>query len=160
MTCNNQTLNVTDNHTIVHEPSSQNRAGELYYWTIVSFCLCIIGSFNNILVLLVTWPRAGGSKVGLHMLILHFIAINLFMCLINHPIRTIMVVANQHGHRAPDGVCPFADFFFGIGWFALSWADAGLAINRVLALYVPHQHREWASTRSAMISKYQVSRDF
>ncbi|OQV12182.1 hypothetical protein BV898_13524 [Hypsibius exemplaris] len=142
-----QSANNSNNLTASLQQLSEARAVELHAWIIVAFSICFIGLFNNVLVLLVTWPRPGRRKpVGLHMVIFHFIAINLFMCLVNHHVRSGFVAAKTYGHiLIPDSVCRYVHVFYNVGWIALSWAEAALAVNRIIAIFFPHQYREWTS---------------
>ncbi|OQV12180.1 hypothetical protein BV898_13522 [Hypsibius exemplaris] len=142
----NALVNRSNNTTTKLDLVPEIRTAELQAWMVVAFTLCIIGSFNNIVVLLITFPRSGRCKVaGLHTLIFHFICINLFLCLVDHPIRSGFVTAKYHGHIIQDSVCRYVHVFYNVGWIALSWADAALAVNRIIAMFFPHKYREWSS---------------
>ncbi|OWA55146.1 hypothetical protein BV898_19533, partial [Hypsibius exemplaris] len=77
---------------------------ELSAWIIVTAMVTFIGVINNIMVLIVTWPRASTTS-GVTILIFHYVATNLFMNLINIPIGIFLIQARRDGHSIPANIC-------------------------------------------------------
>ncbi|OQV22585.1 hypothetical protein BV898_03410 [Hypsibius exemplaris] len=115
------------------------RQTELIAWGTVTLSLSFLGAVNNLLVLLVTWPGAG-SKFGLNLLIFHFVAVNLFMCLMGIPISVILILLKRDGYFIPPNICNFFQAVYGLGATLVNWSDSMLAVNRCLALFVPHHY--------------------
>jgi hypothetical protein len=117
---------------------------ELLTWVIFTAIISFVGAFNNILVLLVTWPRNRGTS-GLNLLIFHFVSVNLFMCFINIPVSVLMVEGHRAGYVVPSSICNYIQAIYNIVSGVTNWADASLAINRCIALFFPHNYRMWST---------------
>ncbi|OQV22584.1 hypothetical protein BV898_03409 [Hypsibius exemplaris] len=134
------------------------RQTELIAWGTVTLSLSFLGAVNNLLVLLVTWPDAG-SKFGLNLLIFHFVAVNLFMCLMGIPISVILILLKRDGYFIPPNICNFFQAVYGLGATLVNWSDSMLAVNRCLALFIPHHYRSLtnkAATLAVLIFMWAI----
>lgn len=119
---------------------------EVLAWVVVTGVVCFLGCFNNIVMLLATWPgKKTGNKSGLNLLVFNFIAANLLSCLVNIPAKIIMVQAKQSGTVIGVGVCGYVNTVHVVGWVAVNAADATLAFNRCVALFFPYSYRAWST---------------
>jgi 7 transmembrane receptor (rhodopsin family) len=115
---------------------------ELLAWIIITAVITFIGGFNNVLAVLVTWPRPNVQS-NFNLLLFHFAIINLFMCLVNVPIHVFMILAKQSGYVVSSSVCKYLHVFHATGIGLVNWADAGLALSRCIALILPHHYKTW-----------------
>ena len=119
---------------------SQAERTELQAWGITTPILSFFGAFNNILVLMVTYPQSG-AKSGLNLLIFHFVAVNLWMCMVNVPVSVFFILAKRDGYFIPPNLCSYFQAIYGLGATLVNWTDSALAVNRCIALFLPHQYK-------------------
>ena len=120
---------------------------ELAVWLTVTFVVSFIGACASLGVLLVTWPKRHGSA-GVNLLIFHFMVVDLIVCLIIFPMSIGMVAATTSSVREityPASICQFFHLIFLMGGGVINWADTGIALNRCIALCMPHRYRTWAT---------------
>ncbi|OQV15756.1 hypothetical protein BV898_10093 [Hypsibius exemplaris] len=138
---------------------SPTDTAEFTVWIVVTIIVGLGGSFTNFSLLLIAWPRRGGRKSGLNFQLLHFIAINLIICLINIPLSVIIVTLKHKSiyPLRPD-VCDFVYPPYLVGNVLVYWCDAGLTVNRCIALCFPYRYRKWSSpaVNLAMIAGYWI----
>lgn len=73
---------------------SPSKYRELVAWMTATLLLCYFGALANLLVLWVTWPMrrpAARNSSGVSLLIFHFTAANLIMCVPNNVIMVVMI---------------------------------------------------------------------
>jgi len=87
---------VYQNATLVRPPISRQKQ-EVQAWVFVTSSISVFLFFNNFLGLIVTWPKSS-KEGGVIFLICQFVAVNLFMFLINIPISVVMVETTGSGH--------------------------------------------------------------
>ncbi|OQV22586.1 hypothetical protein BV898_03411 [Hypsibius exemplaris] len=140
------------NHTAIYNSSSfpsfpklaKAKQAELLAWICVTLIISLVGAFNNIVVLMATIPKRG-AKSGLVFLIFHFISVNLFMCLIAIPVSIVLILVKRAGIPLRPDSCIYFQAFYSTGAIVVKWADAGLALNRCVALFLPHRYKGWTT---------------
>ncbi|OQV17616.1 hypothetical protein BV898_08241 [Hypsibius exemplaris] len=128
---------------------SKRKQTELTAWMTVTLCVSFTGACFNVLALYAAVPKKG-VKLGLAILLYHFLSINLFMCLIAVPSSVFITIAKQHGQRIPPDTCLYFLALYSTVANVVKWSDAGLALNRCIALYYPHSYKAW-TTRTATL---------
>ncbi|OWA53942.1 hypothetical protein BV898_18366 [Hypsibius exemplaris] len=126
-------------------PLSRAKQTELTAWIATTLTISFVGALNNILTLRVTRSAKLG-KAGVNLLIFHFVAINLLMCLVTLPIAIFIMLAKRDGWFLPMTTCGYFNALFTTNLSVINWSDAGLALNRLVALYLPHRYKAWSST--------------
>ena len=147
-------LNITENSFPGISPA---KAVELIAWIATTLAISFLGSISNVIVLVVTWPKSV-RKSGFNLQIFHFVAANLFMCLLGIPISVYLVMVKRHGYHIPLDICNYIYPPLVTVNAVVNWSDVGLALNRVVALCAPHKYRAWSSKRGnvAMIASYWI----
>ncbi|OWA53947.1 hypothetical protein BV898_18371 [Hypsibius exemplaris] len=121
---------------------------ELSAWIATTLIISFFGVLNNILTLRVIWS-VKLRKPGVSLLIFHFVAVNLLMCLVTLPTAILVVMGKRDGWFMIAGnSCSYFAVLYTINVSVVNWSDAGLAANRLVALYLPHRYRAW--TRPAV----------
>ncbi|OWA53944.1 hypothetical protein BV898_18368 [Hypsibius exemplaris] len=123
---------------------SAEKQTELTALASITLTISYIGVLSNILTLRVTWSTNLG-KAGVSLLIFHFVAINLMECLVTLPTAIFIMLAKRDGRFIPDLACPYFTTFYMINVSVVNWSDAGLALNRFIALYFPHRYKAFTS---------------
>ena len=115
-------------------------ATKLLSWIVTTCLVCFVGTLANVLAILAIWPRQPFTS-GLNFLIFHFLAVNLFMCLVNIPICIGMIAARQSGYIISPISCNYVQPLYTIFYWLANWFEAGLAVNRYIALFFPHSYK-------------------
>ena len=123
---------------------SNGQRSQLLAWTAVTVTISSFGVFTNILVLLITWPKATRTS-RLNLLIFHYIAVNFIMCLLGMPTLAFELLAILHGHAIPSTLCRFTMAIYTVLSQVINWCDATLAINRCIAMFLPHNYQRLTS---------------
>ena len=135
----------------VSRPSlSPIESEELSAWIAITLTISAIGSVANITVLIATWPKRS-AKSALNLQIFHFVFLNLIICLITVPASVSLVVAKLYGYPVWPHSCNYLYLPYMVFPTLVNWCDAGLAVNRVIALYFPLKYRAWNSKRVSII---------
>ncbi|OQV23364.1 hypothetical protein BV898_02810 [Hypsibius exemplaris] len=127
---------------------SHAKQTELTAWIGTSLTISSLGVFNNLLILRVMWLEKH-SKSGLNLLLLHFTAVNVLVCLASFLVPFSFVLVRRNGWPITGAPCQYIHTIATINVFVINWSDAGLAANRVVALYRPHCYKAW--TRKPVI---------
>ena len=125
---------------------SSAKTAELTAWMATTLTISLLGSVNS-LALIVTLCSRHNRKSGFNLQITHFAILNLFMCLAGVPSSVFLVMAKRDGYFIRPGICDFLHPPAIVGSTLVNWADAGLAVNRCIALYFPHKYRAWSRSR-------------
>ena len=125
---------------------SQSEKTNLLVWVIVTLTISLFGAINNLLILIITWPKASRPS-SLNMLIFHFITVGLVVCLLSYPLICLEVLAVIYGHEIPASLCRFTLSTYTILVKVINWSDAAIALNRCIAFYFPHHYKQWSSNR-------------
>ncbi|OWA53948.1 hypothetical protein BV898_18372 [Hypsibius exemplaris] len=125
-------------------PLSRAKQTELTALVAITLTISLIGVLNNFLTLRVTWSAKLG-KAGVSLLIFHFVFTNLLMCLVTLPAASFIVLAKRDGWFIAGNTCRFYTTLYSINVSVVNWSDAGLALNRFVALYLPHRYKAWTS---------------
>ncbi|OWA53941.1 hypothetical protein BV898_18365 [Hypsibius exemplaris] len=142
-------MNHSSNNTSTTTPfpaASSSKQKELSAWIGTTLGISMLGIINNLLILRVAWPSKF-KKSGVSLLIFHFVAVNLFMCLVIVPVGVVIVLAKRDGRWLADNSCHFVHTLWTAVGTVVNWSDVGLAANRFIALYFPHGYKAWTSTR-------------
>ncbi|OQV13701.1 hypothetical protein BV898_12095 [Hypsibius exemplaris] len=123
---------------------SQRKQQELTAWLATTLTISFIGVANNLLLLRIIWP-AKIRKLGVGLLIVHFVVLNLLMCLVTFPVEFFIVLAKRDGWPIAGTACYYVQTMYTINASVVNWSDTGLAVNRVVALYYPHRYRTWST---------------
>ncbi|OWA53645.1 hypothetical protein BV898_18066 [Hypsibius exemplaris] len=118
---------------------------EVIAWIAATLSICVVGIFTNVLLLRVMWS-AKLQRSGVSFLLFHFVAVNLLMCLITVPAAIFLVVVKRDGWQIPSNICYYITTINTINMTVVNWSDAGLALNRFVALYFPHSYKAWSAT--------------
>ncbi|OWA53644.1 hypothetical protein BV898_18065 [Hypsibius exemplaris] len=123
---------------------------ELTAWIAITLTVCVVGIFTNVLLLRVMWS-AELQRSGVSFLLFHFVAVNLLMCIVTTPIAVILVLVKRDGWHIPSNICYYITTLNTINISVVNWSDAGLALNRFVALYFPHSYKTWATTPTLVV---------
>jgi hypothetical protein len=63
----------------------------------------------------------------------------------NLPIMIFMVLAKRDGNFIAANACSYVYVIYFVGAGVINWADASLAINRCVALLLPHRYKAWTT---------------
>ncbi|OQV13703.1 hypothetical protein BV898_12097 [Hypsibius exemplaris] len=118
------------------------RQHELNAWIGTTLAVSLIGVLNNIIALWVTCS-ASLQKSGVGPLIVHFVAVNLLMCLVTSPSAVLVVLAIRDGLYLVASSCFIMETLFITNISLVNWSDVGLTANRVVALYFPNSYKSW-----------------
>ena len=123
---------------------SPSKHTELGIWAAVTLLISLGGVVNNFLVLAATSPsKSDGQRVSsnFNLLISHYVAVNLVVCLFTQPTIVAMAMAKRSGYPVPSSLCSYVYTINGVLAGLTYWSDAGLAINRCVALFLPHHYK-------------------
>ncbi|XP_055344779.1 adenosine receptor A3-like [Paramacrobiotus metropolitanus] len=118
---------------------------ELNIWITFQFGIGVIGAIL-IVVLLNTMSKLGKLKSGSGLLIAHSLTIDLTFCLIVSPVAVLPIYLTQ-SHITFSYDCVFVEFFLLLIIYAGNWTNVVLAVNRLIAVALPHFYTRITSRR-------------
>ena len=126
----------------------QSKLNELTAWTVITLLISFLGALNNMVALTLSWWTGLRDSI-LNLLLFHFVAVNLFMCLVSYPLSILTVVLERARFPMTDKICHYIHTIYGIIVGVIHWSDAGLAVNRCMAVFAaPHRYKQWCSKRN------------
>ncbi|OQV26141.1 hypothetical protein BV898_00263 [Hypsibius exemplaris] len=123
---------------------------ELYHpifilYLVIGGAICLIGTLFNILCLaaIFTYPplRHRGS-----ILVANFVLVNLLLSATVYPISLVALSCHYYCYL-PDNNCNWAYYFYFI-LQSLTWQECFLALNRFVAIVLPHEYHYVSSTKA------------
>ncbi len=66
---------------------------------------------------------------------------NLLICFPSIPLFAFEVLAVTKGHVIPEALCRFTQALYTVLTKVINWSDAGLALNRCIALFLPYHYK-------------------
>ena len=119
---------------------STAKQAELNAWIGISTTITYLAASIDICLILVTWPRrASASRINF--LIFHYAIVSFLFNFLSTPTLSFMVLAVSQGYRLPGNICDWTHSTLNILGGVINWCDAGLAVNRCVALLFPHSYR-------------------
>ncbi|OWA52567.1 hypothetical protein BV898_17018 [Hypsibius exemplaris] len=113
------------------------------------FIFTIFVSFSGtiiILILLAASVQQRDLRVGTRILIIHLMCIQLLICSVLTPVQTIATYKVLIGQEIRLECVPLQLLQFG-AMYAENWSSALLAINRFVAIQLPHHYKKLLSAR-------------
>ncbi|OQV14497.1 hypothetical protein BV898_11339 [Hypsibius exemplaris] len=117
---------------------------ELLAWSVLTSFITLTGVFSCLVLLIATRPKRGSTR-GINMLIFHFMAVHLIMCGLCLPGNVITVQMRAQNVTFPPHLCRCVQAIHVTCVSVINWSDAGLALNRFVALFYPHCYKAWTT---------------
>ena len=143
----NNTTSASINESLPDLASFSTRRSELTAWAFTTLIICSFGTVSNAAVLLAALqPGKVNSQANtvavtsrrrptVTPLIVHYVAVNLFMCLINLPVTVVMpVLLKLNGDSVTVPVCTYLHTVYVTCIDVVYWSDAG--VTMLAKLYV------------------------
>lgn len=124
------------------KPSSQTIA----VWYVTIMILCVIGAVNNLLLLTVIF-KTRKLRAGAGILVAHLIVIFSVMCTFLYPISNTVIFMQAYNIRVSDTFCRAIQGPAGACVIVANWTDVFLALNRFMAICLPHHYARWAQKK-------------
>ncbi|OQV15356.1 hypothetical protein BV898_10462 [Hypsibius exemplaris] len=115
-------------------------------WFGLSMGITLAGS-GLLILLLVSAVRRENSRSGSRILLLHLMSTQLLLCGLLFPIHFITSYLALI-RRNPTISCSSFAFIHTSTTFAQNWSQALIAVNRFVAIGLPHHYRSWVSRRT------------
>ncbi|OWA52610.1 hypothetical protein BV898_17058 [Hypsibius exemplaris] len=133
------------NNSTLYNVSSVERSS-LRVWFATFLAFSIVGIFTNgLLFLVIIRSQTLGSGAGV--LILHVITNCFITCAVHNPIHCILIYGDHVWFARPRDICKYVHFLLGLTQFANNWAEASLAVNRLVAMIFPFAYKTWSTRK-------------
>ncbi|OWA52607.1 hypothetical protein BV898_17055 [Hypsibius exemplaris] len=125
-------------------PSIQRSS--LRLWFAIFLALSLVGIINNGVLFLVI-IRSRTLRSGAGVLILHGIVNCFITCAVHNPIVGVLIYGDNFWFARPRDICKYVHFLLGLTQFANNWAEASLAVNRLIAVIFPFAYKTWSTRK-------------
>ncbi|OWA52612.1 hypothetical protein BV898_17060 [Hypsibius exemplaris] len=147
MNDNVSSFNTSMFHNYTQNPvDSSIERSSLRVWFAIFLALSLIGILTNGLLFLVI-IRSRTLRSGAGVLILHVITNCFITCAIHNPIHGILIYGDNVWFARPRNICKYVHFLLGLTQFANNWAEASLAVNRLVAIVFPFAYKAWSTRK-------------
>ncbi|OWA52605.1 hypothetical protein BV898_17053 [Hypsibius exemplaris] len=136
----------TDNDTRLPETALNLKRSALTAWFAPFFAFSLLGILTNGILFTVI-IRSRTLRSGAGVLILHVIANCFITSAIHNPIHGILVYGDNFWFARPRDICKYVHFLMGFTQFANNWAEASLAVNRLVAVVFPFAYKAWSTRK-------------
>ncbi|OWA52611.1 hypothetical protein BV898_17059 [Hypsibius exemplaris] len=136
--------NISENNQTAWRFHSERSSLTVWFATFVAFSLFGILT-NGILFSVIIRSRALRSGAGL--LILHVLANGFVENAVHNPIHGILIYGDNVWFVRPHGICTYVHVLMGFTQFANNWAEASLAVNRLVAVIFPFAYKVWSTRK-------------
>ena len=132
-------------------PMSPSMHAELTAWMATTLTVTLLGAVFDILILIISFRSLMHSKSGLRLPLFHYLLVNLFVCLVTVPSCILLVMLTRRGYKLWSSACDLVQSLQVVAVAVVNWADAGLAVDRYVALFHPHHYTTWTGGKVNLI---------
>ncbi|OWA52606.1 hypothetical protein BV898_17054 [Hypsibius exemplaris] len=118
----------------------------LTVWFATFLAFSLLGILTNDVQFIVI-IRSQTLRSGAGALILHVIANCFITSAIHNPVYGILIYGDNFWFARPRDICRYVYFLMSMTQFATNWAEASLAVNRLIAVGFPFAYKAWSTRK-------------